>query len=109
MHTKIDLIEVLSNCKDNKAGYTITQNGEVIERPFDGEYYDIKKIKNDCNFDYIELVRLPGDIILITDEEGLLRSKEYNLLASIIYQEAYNNRNLGIVGDVVICHTSRVN
>ena len=109
MHTKIDLIEVLSNCKDNKAGYTITQNGEVIERPFDGEYYDIKKIKNDCNFDYIELVRLPGDIILIADEEGLLRSKEYNLLASIIYQEAYNNRNLGIVGDVVICHTSRVN
>ena len=109
MHTKIDLIEVLSNCKDNKAGYTITQNGEVIERPFDGEYYDIKKIKNDCNFDYIEIVYLPNDIIMIVDEEGLLKSKPYNFVASIIYQAAYDDKSLGIVGDAILCHTSRVN
>jgi hypothetical protein len=38
----------------------------------------------------------------------LLRSKPYNHIASVLYQEAYKNRSLGIVGDVIICHTSRV-
>ena len=108
MQTTIDLVEVLSNCLKNKKGYTITASGEITERPFDGKFYDIKKIKTDCNFDYIELVRLPGGIIMIADKEGLLRSKQYNPIASIIYQEGYNDKSLGIVGDVVICHTSRV-
>ena len=109
MQTKTDIIGMLNMVVSNEKGYRLSADGSIKEYKFDGETYDIQKIKDLCNFDYIELVRLPGDIILIADEEGLLRSKEYNLLASIIYQEAYNNRNLGIVGDVVICHTSRVN
>jgi hypothetical protein len=45
---------------------------------------------------------------MIVDEEGLLKSKPYNFVASIIYQGAYDDRSLGIVGDAILCHTSRI-
>ena len=109
MQTVTDIQEMMESLISNKKGYRISVDGTIIEQPFDGESYDIQKIKNECNFDYIELVRLPKDIIMIADEEGLLRSKPYNHIASVLYQEAYKNRSLGIVGDVIICHTSRVN
>jgi hypothetical protein len=108
MQTVTDITEMMEQLISNKKGYRISVDGSIIEQPFDGESYDIKKIKNECNFDYIELVPLPNDIIMIADEEGLLRSKPYNMIASVLYQEAYKNRSLGIVGDVIICHTSRV-
>ena len=108
MQTVTDIQEMMESLINNQKGYRISVDGTIIEQPFDGETYDIKKIKNECNFDYIELVRLPNDIIMIADKEGLLRSKPYNQIASVLYQEAYKNRSLGIVGDVIICHTSRV-
>jgi len=108
MQTVTDIQEMMESLISNKKGYRISVDGTIIEQPFDGETYDIKKIKNECNFDYIELVRLPNDIIMIVDEEGLLRSKPYNFVASLIYQAAYNDKSLGIVGDAILCHTSRV-
>ena len=98
--------------KANK-GFIIKTNGDVV--PFNPTVddngtmtYDIKTLKSACNFDYIEIVPLPNDIIMIVDEEGLLRSKPYNFVASLIYQAAYNDKSLGIVGDAILCHTSRV-
>ena len=108
MKTKTDIIGMLNNVVSNEKGYRLGADGIISEYKFDGESYDIQKIKDLCNFDYIELVPLPNDIIMIVDEEGLLRSKPYNFVASIIYQGAYNDRSLGIVGDAILCHTSRV-
>ena len=109
MKTKTDIIGMLNMVVSNEKGYRLSTAGSITEYKFDGESYDIQKIKDLCNFDYIELVYLPNDIIMIVDEEGLLKSKPYNFVASIIYQAAYDDKSLGIVGDAILCHTSRVN
>jgi hypothetical protein len=109
MKTKTDIIGMLNMVVSNEKGYRLSTDGSITEYKFDGESYDIQKIKDLCNFDYIELVYLPNDIIMIVDEEGLLKSKPYNFVASIIYQAAYDDKSLGIVGDAILCHTSRVN
>ena len=109
METKTDIIAMLNMVVSNEKGYILRADGSIKEYKFDGKTYDIQKIKELCNFDYIELVYLPNDIIMIVDEEGLLKSKPYNFVASVIYQGAYDDGNLGIVGDAILCHTSRVN
>ena len=68
MQTVTDIQEMMESLISNKKGYRISVDGTIIEQPFVGESYDIQKIKNECNFDYIELVRLPNDIIMIADE-----------------------------------------
>lgn len=109
METKTDIIAMLNMVVSNEKGYILRADGSIKEYKFDGKTYDIQKIKELCNFDFIELVYLPNDIIMIVDEEGLLKSKPYNFVASVIYQGAYDDGNLGIVGDAILCHTSRVN
>ena len=108
METKTDIIAMLNMVVSNEKGYILRADGSIKEYKFAGKTYDIQKIKDLCNFDYIELVYLPNDIIMIVDEEGLLKSKPYNFVASVIYQGAYDDGNLGIVGDAILCHTSRV-
>ena len=111
MKTKIDLIEILDQVTENHKGYNITVDGEITERPFDdGEFYNIQNIKKDMGWDYFEIVRLPLDIIIIADEEGLLKNTAtVNSIATRICQGAYKSNQVGIVGNCVICHTSRVN
>ena len=110
MQTQIDLIDVLDQVAENHKGFNITVDGEITERPFDdGEFYNIANIKKEFGWDYFEIVRLPLDIIIIADEEGLLKnSAKINEIASRIYQSAVKHYQVGIVGNCVICHTSRV-
>ena len=110
MQTKIDLIEILDQVTENHKGYNITVDGEITERPFDdGEFYNIQNIKKDMGWDYFEIVPLPLDIIIIADEEGLLKNTAtVNSIATRIYQGAYKSNQVGFVGNCVICHTSRV-
>ena len=109
MQTKTDIIGMLNLAVSNQKGYMLSADGSMKEYKFDGKTYDIQKIKDLCNFDYIEIVYLPNDLIMIVDEEGLLKSKPYNFVASVIYQAAYDDKSLGIVGDAILCHSSRVN
>ena len=100
--------------KSNK-GFIIKTNGDV--KPFnptvedDGTMvYDLKAVKSACNFDYVEIVRLQDDMILLCDEEGLCKANPVvNLLATKLYQSAYKTNQVGIIGDCVICHTKAVN
>ena len=72
--------------------------------------YDLKAVKSACNFDYVEIVRLQDDMILLCDEEGLCKANPVvNLLATKLYQSAYKTNQVGIIGDCVICHTKAVN
>jgi hypothetical protein len=106
----IDLLEILDQVVENQKGFNITVDGEITERPFDdGEFYNISNIKKDFGWDYFEIVHLPLDIIIIADEEGLLKNNPIiNEIASRIYQSAVKDYQVGIVGNCVICHTSRV-
>ena len=110
MQTTINLIDVLEQVAENRKGFNITVDGEITERPFDdGEFYNIANIKKEYGWDMFEIVSLPLDIIIIADEEGLCKDNiKINEIASRIYQSAIKHYQVGIVGDVVICHTSRV-
>lgn len=100
--------------KANK-GFIIKTNGDVV--PFNPTVddngtmvYDLKAVKSACNFDYVELVRLNDDMILLCDEEGLLKGEpKVNTIATKLYQSAYGTDQVGIVGDCVICNTKAVN
>ena len=100
--------------KANK-GFIIKTNGDVV--PFNPTVddngtmvYDLKAVKSACNFDYVELVRLNDDMILLCDEEGLLKGEpKVNTIATKLYQSAYGTNQVGIVGDCVICNTKAVN
>ena len=99
--------------KANK-GFIIKTNGDVV--PFNPTVddngtmvYDLKAVKSACNFDYVELVRLNDDMILLCDEEGLLKGEpKVNTIATKLYQSAYGTDQVGIVGDCVICNTKAV-
>ena len=99
--------------KANK-GFIIKTNGDVV--PFNPTVddngtmvYDLKAVKSACNFDYVELVRLNDDMILLCDEEGLLKGEpKVNTIATKLYQSAYGTDQVGIVGDCVICNTIAV-
>ena len=99
--------------KANK-GFIIKTNGDVV--PFNPTVddngtmtYDIQALKSACNFDYIEIVSLNDGIILVCDEEGLLKGEpKVNTIATKLYQSAYGTDQVGIVGDCVICNTIAV-
>ena len=99
--------------KSNK-GFIIKTNGDVA--PFnptvedDGTMvYDLKAVKSACNFDNFELAYLNDNMMFICDEEGLYRNgRIVNLIATKIYQDAYDSDGVGIVGDCVICRQDAV-
>ena len=96
-------------------GFLIKTNGDVV--PFNptvddngSMVYDLKAVKSACNFDYVEIVRLQDDMILLCDEEGLCKANPVvNIIATKLYQNAYKTNEVGIIGDCVICHTKAVN
>jgi hypothetical protein len=100
--------------KSNK-GFIIKTNGDVV--PFnptvedDGTMvYDLKAVRSACNFDYVEIVRLQDDMILLCDEEGLCKANPVvNTIATKLFQNAIGSERVGIIGDCVICHTKAVN
>ena len=109
MQTKTDIIGMLNMVVSNEKGFRLSVDGDISEYKFDGETYDIQKIKDLCNFDYIEIVPLNDGIILVCDEEGLLKGEpKVNTIATKLYQSAYGTDQVGIVGDCVICNTKAV-
>lgn len=99
--------------KANK-GFIIKTNGDVV--PFNPTVddngtmtFDIQALKSACNFDYVEIVPLNDGMILVCDEEGLLKGEpKVNTIATKLYQSAYGTDQVGIVGDCVICNTKAV-
>jgi hypothetical protein len=104
---------MVDQVKANK-GFIIRTNGDV--EPFNPTVdnngtmvYDLKAVKSACNFDYVELVPLNDGMILLCDEEGLLKGEpKVNTIATQLYQNAYGTDQVGIVGDCVICNTKAV-
>jgi len=53
---------------------------------------------------YIEIVSIGGGGYIVLDEEGKLKNKPLNVIAT----ELYNNQNDVIVGDVVVCSQAEI-
>lgn len=56
--------------------------------------------------DMIEVVPLKHDYIMIIDEEGKLKEKDFNSPATQVYHTAFPNIHDVIVGHALVCHNN---
>jgi hypothetical protein len=95
-------------------GFLIKTNGDVIpfyptEEHEGSKVYDMDSVRKACDFENFELAYLNDNMMFICDEEGLYRKGNFvNLIATKIYQNAYNDDGVGIVGDCIICRQDAV-
>ena len=91
-----------------KAGkpFVITADNDVYE--YKGEFtLDALYEALDCQT--IEVVNLNDDLIIICDEEAMFQPYPIlNLIASKMYQDAYNSKEIGIIGKCIICQSSKL-
>ena len=75
----------------------VPTSGPLQHRPpKDGKHYQLAELQEMVG-GYIETVRTPNGMILVVDEEGLLKRKPINISASFIARRT-------IVGDAVYAH-----
>lgn len=84
-------------------GIVIKQNGDISSVAL--EKNGVVKKLHECVGGYIECVTLSDDLVMVVDEEGKLRGKGVNKIATEIFL-CNNQYSDIIVGDVVICHIS---
>ena len=91
-----------------KAGkpFVVTADNDVYE--YKGEFtLDALYEALDCQT--IQVVNLKDDLIIICDEEALYRTYPIvNLIPTKMYQDAYNSKEVGIIGKCIICHSSKL-
>jgi hypothetical protein len=105
----MELIQTLANIADNAPlGLCLMTDGSEVkltpQKQIDSkDFFDISEVKQTLGIDYFELVYCKNDLILVCDEEALLYGDPIlNLTASMIAQRS-------IYGNVMVCHTDRIN
>lgn len=75
----------------------------VETQPKNGKDFKLKELQELVGGN-IEILHVGRDTIMVVDEEGRLKGKEFNFFASSLYWEVfgYNGSN-HLVGDVLIC------
>ena len=88
----------------------IKTTGEVIEvAPKNGTDFSLEELKTIVD-GWIEIVNLRDGRLLCLDEEGKLKGKERNHVATDIYHQALPLcRKDFIVGDVLLCNEDQIN
>lgn len=87
----------------------IKTTGEVIEvAPKNGTDFSLEELKTIVD-GWIEIVNLRDGRLLCLDEEGKLKCKERNHVATDIYHQALPLcRKDFIVGDVLLCNEDQI-
>lgn len=105
----MELIQTLSDIASNAPlGLCLMTDGSEVKltpekRIESKDFFDIDEVKKTLDIDYFELVYCKNDLILVCDEEALLFADPIlNLTASMIAQRS-------IYGNVMVCHTDRIN
>lgn len=93
-----------------KRAYFIGYDGLVKTLPsIEGKELDLKDlyilIGNDCSM--IEHVSIKKGVDMWVDEEGLLKKNWLNKKATLLYQDAYKNKELGIVGNAILTDNTK--
>ncbi len=84
-----------------RKGILIRANGSMEWRfPKDGKKFTLVELQAFVG-GYTELVRLPGEVDLFCNEEGLLQSLPHNIIASALASEGMGCP-MNIVGDVIM-------
>lgn len=86
----------------------IKTTGEVIEvAPENGTDFSLEELQTIVG-GWIEIVNLRDGRLLCLDEEGKLKGKERNHVATDIYRQAFPQCNDFIVGDVLLCNEDQI-
>ena len=105
------LVKILKDISQNAPfGHCLMTDGREItlsaEKKIDTkDFFDMSTVKKTLGIDYFEIVSVPSNknLILVCDEEGLLCADPVlNFTASML-------ANQPIYGNVMICHTQRIN
>ena len=83
---------------NKKVGYLIKANGDSCEiTPDDAtKGFSLEELYREIGCDLIQVLNLPSGYIMIVDEEGRLKERPLNRMASSLYGGI-------IVGNVVVC------
>tara|TARA_R110000824_G_scaffold64288_3_gene168095 strand:+ start:369 stop:707 length:339 start_codon:yes stop_codon:yes gene_type:complete len=87
----------------------ITADNHVLEAPEpkrEGKYYTLKQMQEIVG-GYIEMITLADGRHMILDEEGKLKSKPVNLIATTLAESVLGGSDY-ICGDVLVCEDGRV-
>lgn len=89
-------------------GYLYDTIGNVTEiQPDDGETFSLGRLQSLVG-GYIQIVYLDDGKILVCDEEGRIKGKECNNLATIYACNLGFNGGCDLVGDVFFCDNNQV-
>lgn len=87
----------------------VKENGDKVEiSPANGKMFELEEVQKLVG-GYIEIIHLGKGDVMIIDEEGKLKNKTINSVATIVahMRHAINPFDC-IVGDVVICKNNEV-
>lgn len=87
----------------------VKENGDKVEiSPANGKMFELEEVQKLVG-GYIEIIRLGKGDLMIIDEEGKLKDKQINSVATMV---AYKRHAIHpcdcIVGDVVICKNCEI-
>lgn len=86
----------------------IKSNGQVIEAtPKNGTDFSLEELQTIVG-GWIEIVNLRDGRLLCLDEEGKLKGKQRNHVATDIYRQAFPQCKDFIVGDVLLCNEDQI-
>lgn len=86
----------------------IKTTGEVIEvAPKNGTDFSLEELQTIVG-GWIEIVNPRDGRLLCLDEEGKLKGKEHNHVATDIYHQAFPQCKGFIVGDVLLCNEDQI-
>jgi hypothetical protein len=85
----------------------IKSSGEVIEtKPNNGTDFSLEELQAIVG-GYIEVVSLRDGRLIVCDEEGKLKGKDFNTRATYILQAAMPTHDF-VVGDVLVCDADEI-
>lgn len=87
----------------------VKENGDKVEIfPANGKMFELEEVQRLVG-GYIEIVNLGGEDVMVVDEEGKLKGKPVNTVATIIAHMRHAiHHNDCIVGDVLICKNCEI-
>ncbi len=106
----------------------IETSGKVSRlAPANGKDFKLKELYALLECDLVEVVQMPGNCIMIVDENGFANEKKFNAKATILYQQtrdlekhkaqldmykqlgfavvSLGNQEGNIVGNAILCHS----
>lgn len=87
--------------------YILTPHGEKQEASPSGDTFTLEELQNIVG-GYIEVVRLTVDVVMVVDDEGKYKDKDYNEEATKLFHKCHPKTPDFIVGTVLVCDSKMI-